>query len=362
MLACSIVYAAQNSLREPDASLDVKLVDESGVALAEKKMYIHDDSGRSNSLAYGVTGGGGEVVLNNRSIAKVRVFGISGDMRNLSEYKDFYLDKGMRYRFNEINLVLNRWEPWNPEVTYVVKRIKNPVPMLTRSFNSSSGTKPLQIGLKPDVEYTLDLVEGDWLPPYGKGKTGDVVCTLLTNPDGQKWSEYLEYNKRYGDIASKKHYTYLSKNKAPDKQPLRVKMKFLREGDGILFDDYGPRRFLGGSILYHSHEAPASGYKQEFVYDVVDEFLAPMGTAYMRIRSGEGAMHLVTDAFKFAYGPIYTPWQPGDGPPKEIGKATWFTLSYKLNPNPASRSLEWNGVDARTGKLVRENWRENQRP
>lgn len=370
ILATTMLYAAANHLHETESSLQVILINEIGEPIEGKKMFVHDDSGRGN-LNWAISNSAGRVVLKNYSNAGIRVFGISGDMIRMPEYSSYYLDKGVRFRLNEKNITLNRWEPWNPEITHVIKRIKNPVSMIVSQATEMEGGR-LKMSNEPEIEYQMDLLAHDWLPPYGNGKIADVAITLLTSPNDQLWNK-SEAFKAY--ISEEEIKNYKEANDYDFKYgkfyPLRIKMKFLRKGDGIAFDSDAKTKWKGGSILWHRHEAPKTGYANEFIYDIKAATLGLIGTPYIRFRSeatddkGENvksAMHLVGWQFDFN-------WKVRDKDyisPAEAkitdARDLFFNFDYKINPNPDSLSLEWNGVDARTGKLVRENWRENQRP
>jgi hypothetical protein len=75
------------------------------------------------------------------------------------------------YRFTEEKL--GNWAPWNPEVTVVLKRIEKPVPMYARDTEMSRLDLPA-VG----QPIGFDLIEYDWVAPYGKGKHADIVFML----------------------------------------------------------------------------------------------------------------------------------------------------------------------------------------
>lgn len=73
------------------------------------------------------------------------------------------------YLFKEKNGT--QWEPWNPTVEMVLKPILKPIPMFARKVEM------LRI---PEVGKPIgfDLVKSDWVAPYGKGSTPDLIFTL----------------------------------------------------------------------------------------------------------------------------------------------------------------------------------------
>ena len=110
-------------------------------------------------------------------------------------------------KFKEI--VAGRWQPWNPVVTAMVRRILNPIPMYAK-----------QVEIKLPAENTLlcfDLEQGDWVSPYGTGQTTDFQFICSKRVSG--WSDFdcsfvlvfsnkfdgiIENNNRFVD--SKFHY------------------------------------------------------------------------------------------------------------------------------------------------------------
>lgn len=291
---------------------------------------MHDDSGRGN-IDYGVTDASGRVALKNNSYSRVRVLGISGDMASIEDYKNYYLDKGIRLHLATRNQLLNQWEPYPLEVTHVLKRIKNPVPMIAQNefFKAELSAGRVYPGKLNEV-LGYDMVSCDWTPPYGSGKIVDIQITLIG-----EWPEPQSKNRR-----------------------LKALIKIPGQGNGV--QAYKRISFEGGSTLFHPHEAPEGSYVSEFMYDsATDNGYA--NSLIFRIRSdGEKSIYAVSQRFDMCYVARPKHYPPGvKTPPTDIN---YWCFAFKLNPDSKSRSLEWNGVDARTGKLVRENWREDQRP
>lgn len=72
------------------------------------------------------------------------------------------------YQFKEQKTF--RWEPWNPELKVILRKIENPVPMYARQAKIEIPVIGKDVG--------FDLVEYDWVVPYGKGKNSDFVFYL----------------------------------------------------------------------------------------------------------------------------------------------------------------------------------------
>jgi hypothetical protein len=158
-------------------------------------------------------------------------------------------------------LTEKRLIPWNPTMKVVLKKIGDPVPMLV---NADFRKRIPEIG----KEYAMDLLEGDWLAPHGKGKIEDCFFSVV------------------GDQKSSK-----------------LVIRFPNPGDGMIRVE----RYPGGeSRLGFPREAPAQGYvplvEITEVYGPNSESLSfadAMSTGYIfRIRTPKDA-HIAEG------GPIY---------------------------------------------------------
>lgn len=63
--------------------------------------------------------------------------------------------------------VKGKWQPWNPTIQVLLKRIKNPVPMYAKRVEVKIPEFNQPIG--------YDLVQGDLVAPYGKGQISDLI-------------------------------------------------------------------------------------------------------------------------------------------------------------------------------------------
>jgi hypothetical protein len=93
--------------------------------------------------------------------------------------KEGYYDSYIEYRFQ--NKSDGRWLPWDPEITIMLNKIINPVPMYARHAEIIIPEINKKIG--------FDLIEYDWIKPYGKGKHADFVIEVT-----RKYSNKYEYN------------------------------------------------------------------------------------------------------------------------------------------------------------------------
>lgn len=85
----------------------------------------------------------------------------------------YYYTSGSNYWFPTARN--GEWKPWNPTVVVVLRPILNPVPMYAKWAQSL-------VLPEIDKEFGCDLMIGDWVKPYGKGVTSDLVFQLNRKP------------------------------------------------------------------------------------------------------------------------------------------------------------------------------------
>lgn len=84
-----------------------------------------------------------------------------------AEKEGYYSSSGI-YEFK--NSVNGRWQPWNPVLTLVLRKKIKPVPIYHREADIELPVIGKAVG--------FDLIEYDWVPPYGKGKHADFIFKL----------------------------------------------------------------------------------------------------------------------------------------------------------------------------------------
>lgn len=122
--------------------------------------------------------------------------------------KDGYYQSFGDYKFKESSL--GRWQPWNPEITVVLRKIDNPVPMYARDTSSMHPVLEIPVS---DKAVGFDLMESDWVSPYGKGKHPDMFFRLerkfiskddfdgtltVTFPNKYDGIQLVKYDRRRG--------------------------------------------------------------------------------------------------------------------------------------------------------------------
>lgn len=190
-----------------------------------------------------------------------------------------------------------RWEPWNPTVEVVLKQMGILLPMYAKRIRIIDLPEPAK-----DIGFDLEV--GDWVAPHGKGRMADLIFTGT------------------GEVAK---VTY------------RLQWTFSNLGDGIQVVPLGQG---ARSELKSPKEAPAEGYapsleiNSEGRVSGADGRLGERPACFLfRVRTVLDEKGKVVSAY---YGKIY---------PEQLN------IVYYLNPEPNSRSLEYDPARNLFGKL-----------
>lgn len=196
------------------------------------------------------------------------------------------------------NSLLNRWEPWNPIIEVKMRPKKNPVPMVHK------GMLREKVPLTTDGSVGYDLGTGDWIAPYGKGKTSDLLFTIT--------------------------------NVTEPKKGIRYTLSFPNPLDGI--QEYMPPEDLRSSYIF-PYEAPTNGYASSLnkyrllKYPVLSDYpannLKENINYIFRVRTQVDKDGNIVSAH---YGCI-----KGE---VTLSSTPLIDLRYWFNPDPQSRSLE----------------------
>jgi hypothetical protein len=193
-----------------------------------------------------------------------------------------------------------RWQPWDATYTSVLRKIENPVPV----YAKWAWVEMPEIG-KP---CGYDLMEGDWVSPWGKGKIADVVFTL--NRD------YT--NRRQFEVA--------------------VDIGFSNPKDGIQETEL-PKEFAQSEFMW-PRQAPEDSYSSTLRSTLTAPGRIPRiqdvekQEFFFRVRTVEKEGKIVSAL----YGKLSEGFQlaPSDS------KTCKIKLCYYLNPTPLDRDMEFD--------------------
>jgi hypothetical protein len=193
---------------------------------------------------------------------------------------------------------------WNPTQTIVLKKIGKPIAMYARKVQIEFPETNKPIG--------FDLVEGDWVTPYGKGKQADFIFQAE-----RRW-----VSRRDFDCA--------------------VKLTFSKPGDGLIPVSIPQNQ---GSVLRMSAIAPTNGYLPEISKSLShtpangwkdDEREGNKEeNYYFRVRTAIDDRGNIVSAH---YGKIYEDFalDPINS------KTTWILFTYYFNSTPNDRNTEFD--------------------
>lgn len=307
LMWCSAAMTAQ-AVGAPEAMFTVRVTDEMGSVITNAEVH----AGFVESIKPGWGWGGGKETrwkgktdTNGLCVITAMCEGEAG----IAAGKDgYYWSSGYKVRFtNFVGTVAKRWQPWNPVVDVVLKRIGNPIPMYARS------TREMNIPVEAEA-VGFDLIKADWVAPHGRGVVVDFLFRLDRAPS-------RVVSTRYGDL---------------ELYDVALLVSFPNEGDGIQSVTVPIRG--GRSNLRLPATAPESGYASNLVKRVAREQdkqpfsnIAEGGNYFFRVRTKKDETGKIVSSL---YGKIY-----GD---IRFGRDGVIQFLYYLNPTPNDRNMEFD--------------------
>jgi hypothetical protein len=170
------------------AKITIHVIDEAGNSVERAKVGIGfgENSKRHEIPVDGLTGTDG------RFAATESCNGYIGF--NVTK-PGFYKSVG-NYSFKDNHLL--KWEPWNPEVSIILRKIENPVSMYAMSSISYGIEMPVA---GKDVGF--DLIKFDWVKPYGQGVVPDFIFNITVIENSNIDFEYrltLSFSNKFDGI------------------------------------------------------------------------------------------------------------------------------------------------------------------
>jgi len=199
------------------------------------------------------------------------------------------------------------WQPWGATNTAILRKIEKPVPMYAKRVRGAN---------VPDVgkPYGYDLEVGDWVAPYGRGKTSDFIITL-TNRQYMSRSVFdVEATITFSNPLDGIQETHLPKEYATSE------FKWPRQA---------PEMDYQSSFAAHAHESDV-GQKSILTFN-------PDGTGqayFFRVRTVE-QNGKIDSAF---YGKI----DSGIALEPRGAKVCKVFFTYYLNPKSLDRNMEFD--------------------
>lgn len=298
-IACLLLFtlpvtcaeAQTTNLQRPEWKATVKVIDESEEpvpgATAQMSWNVN---GPDNSLTYGKTEG----ITDDNGILKTSHEANSSIGLAFVATKAGYYSSRKGYELAQLKD--NDPAKWNPNVTLVLRKIGQPIPMYAKRVETKVQKEDEPIG--------FDLMMGDWVAPYGKGKDIDMLFSVRRK------------------IINEREYD------------CDLRLTFPNRGDGIVVAPYEPET---GSSFRTSRTAVESGYESELSLRFsTGTRPPPVFGYYFRVRTVVDEKGNVKSAL---YGKI-----PGDFRFYAGTKAprAGMGFDYYLNPIPNDQNLEFD--------------------
>ncbi len=296
--------------RAQEASVTVRVTDDTGRVVSNALV----SAGFATMIKPGWGWGGGRPNIvkgftDTNGLCSLTGKGNGGEVAVAVTKDGYYGSGGYIVIFTNVTgFIVKRWQPWNPVVDVVLKKIGNPIAMYAKRVNR------VKIPVLGEA-IGFDLMRGDWVAPYGKGEVVDIFFRLDSAPS-------RIVSTQYGDIRLFDD---------------RLTVSFPNEGDGIQCVPVPPRG--GGSVLRLPGTAPEDGYMTNLVKRVARERadkppfwnIEEDANYFFRVRTNKDDKGNTVSAL---YGKIH-----GDFSGFDSGK---LTFTYYLNPTPNDRNLEFD--------------------
>ena len=302
----------------PTTKVTIKVTDEAGVPIEGAKMSVilmspkgqGEGWGTVSSQVTGVTdsdglfsGEGKTQAYVSFSATKEGYYGSSGSFDKFTGVSGF---PGFR-----------KYEPWNPTVELVLKKIINPISMYAvRMPGGQADVYPEIPVLGRFVGY--DLIANDWVAPHGLGTHRDFLFKV--------------------DIA---------RSNSNQDYDVTLTLKFSNQGDGLI--KYTPDISKGKSRLRLPHRAPVSGYTDELVhhYERTPGVISYPGAGnpdydinyFFRVRT---EMDKEGNVIGGLYGKLHSDINLHNYTLRIKDKNPFLSFNYYLNPNNNDTNIEYD--------------------
>jgi len=303
-LGCASLLATMLHGEDAHFRLTLRVIDDVGQPVAGAYVRIGAEARVTEPWREGGKGVFAEGLTNKEGLFSGEVETIDARLAGYSVQKDGYYRTRLSYSA-QYPPVKGRWEPWNPTIELVLKRIKSPVPMYAKHVQLKVPEFDKPIG--------YDLVIGDWVSPFGKGEKSDFIFEARRN------------------VRSDRDYEG------------SLSLRFSNLADGLIpFDQ--PQ--ADGSELRLPYQAPENGYLEEKTWrearqhepDGRDKVLSDASRTmnyFFRVRTLVDAQGRVVSAY---YGKLHGDVRFFIG---TLAPTSGLAFTYYLNPD-GTRNVEFD--------------------
>lgn len=311
-----MLLISNNIYALPTSKITVKIVDHLGKPIEGAKVGIGFSLPKERGEGWGSVSKG--QVGKSDSDGLFTAEGETEPYVGFSGSKDGYYGSAGKFdSFTGISgfMGFRKYEPWNPTLTLMLKKIINPIPMYAVDMDA-----PLR-GQLPEIPVLgqfvgFHLTSNDWVVPYGLGTHKDILFKV----DIRRAESIRDYD-------------------------VTMTVKFPNEGDGLI--EYRQDTSNGKSLLRFPHNAPLSAYQPELVIQYKREpgkrYLAseiyqdPDINYFLRVRTEmDNNGNVIGGLYGKIHGPIRLSHYLGrtDNDPS-------ISFNYYLNPNNNDTNIEF---------------------
>ena len=172
-----LAFGAVAVTKYPEAKISIKVIDEVRTPVAHAEVGIGFEVMSTRYFGNEIVPVSGET-----NVAGEFVGSALGDRSlGFTVKKTGYYPTTGTHSFKEV--VANKWQPWNPTLEVILRKIGTPVAMYARRLRVEIPVVDEPIG--------FDLIVSDWVPPHGKGTTADFIFAL-----SRKWIDKKDFDAR----------------------------------------------------------------------------------------------------------------------------------------------------------------------
>ena len=234
LLPVLLLLVTTSVLALPTAKITVKVIDEQGEPIEGAKAGMGLMTSKGKGAGWGTNSSRVKGMTDDEGIFIGE--GNTQPYLSFSATKDGYYGSGGKFKaFTGVSgfLGFRKYEPWNPTLELILKKIINPIPMYTVVMDTSYRED------YPDVPVLnrfvgFDLKANDWVVPHGLGIHRDFLFKIN-----------------------------IDRAVDPGNYDVTLTLKFSNPGDGLI--QYTPDVSKGKSRLRLPHHAPVTGYNPEYV-------------------------------------------------------------------------------------------------
>jgi hypothetical protein len=275
------------------AKITVKVVDENGNVIRGANVGFSSFIGAATKKFDSVKGITDENGIFSGWIEATNEIAVAG-------YKDGYYRSMIPYYFKGFKF--KRWQPWNPEIRIMLYKIGNRVPMYARNTEYSKIELPV-IGKKVG----FDLIEFDWVSPYGKGVHPDMIFKL-----DKKYTDWDNFSSKLTVSFSNKY------------DGIQLVKQDRSVGSGLKLSRFAPEDGYQNELTHYKEDMPKTIMKESFKED---------SNYFFRVRSEVKNGKLVRAMYGKIYGDIV--FEP------RTSRTAFIRFKYFLNPD-YTRNMEFD--------------------